>query len=444
MQQYFTEQAENYEEAYRKVREKYGDGATILLRKTVMIRGGFLRLFLREGVEVSGPIPQMRQQQLQPQLQPMVNAAGSFQAAGSGFPVQDYKTARTPSREPLDFDARKAKVLAAAGQHTAGGQKDPTIAMVFNEIRTIREQMSNQQKEHEIHPSLDRLDEILVQNDFPASYRTNILNRVKKEFPLDTLGDFDTVQDKVLEWIGESIAVYREEKFQRRPRIMILVGPTGVGKTTTIAKLAANFGIDSNGHKIREVVLITIDTFRIGARQQLEAYGKILQSPCYAVDEYSELKKTIAVHSGDADIILIDTFGKSPRDLEKLGQMKNLLNAVGDAAKAEGSVEVHLTVSAATKSSDLEEILQQFEPFSYRSVIITKTDETVRFGNIIGVLAEKGKTISYITNGQRVPADIKKASVIDLLMNLEGFKINRNKLEERFPEHNSEQFRKWS
>ncbi|MCL2478635.1 MAG: AAA family ATPase, partial [Treponema sp.] len=277
------------------------------------------------------------------------------------------------------------------------------------------------------------LDEIMCASDFPASYRTDILNRVKKEFSLDSLEEFDKVQDKVLEWIGESISIYHDEKFQRRPRIMVLVGPTGVGKTTTIAKLAANFGIDSN----RKIVFITIDTFRIGAKQQLEAYGNILQYPCYAVDEFNELKKTIAVHSDDTDIILIDTFGKSPRDMEKLGQMKKLLDACGPC-------EVFLTVSAATKSSDLEEILQQFEPFNYKSVIITKMDETSRIGNIIGVLAEKRKSISYITDGQKVPADIKKASVIDFLINLEGFKVNRIKLEERFPQSQTEQFKKWS
>ena len=445
MQQYFTEQAENYEEAYRKVREKYGDTATILLRKTVLIRGGFLGLFPREGVEVSGPIP-LR--------------ASTYKTAGgytipreisypketsyskeTSYPKEtvlpkeaSYPKETSYPKDTLDFETRKANVLAAAGQ------KDPTIAMIFNEVKTIKEKIENQ-AERGGHPSLDRLDEILCQSDFPSAYRTKILDRVKKEFPLDSLNDFDAVQEKALEWIGESISIFREDKYQRRPRIMILVGPTGVGKTTTIAKLAANFGIDSSGRKIREIVLVTIDTFRIGARQQLEAYGKILQSPCYAVDEYSELKRTIAIHSDEADMILIDTVGKSPRDPEKLGQMKKLLNAAGELP---GTAEVHLAVSAATKSSDLEDILQQFEPFNYKSVIITKMDETARIGNIIGVLAEKGKSVSYITNGQKVPADIRKASVIDFLINLEGFKVNRNKLEERFPEPSSEQFRKWS
>ena len=453
-QQYFTEQAENYEEAYRKVREKYGDNVTILLRKTVMIPGGFMGFFRKEGVEVSGPIPALRAgnpaanaynlNQLRAAGNSVASAGNSVASAGhsvaSGAAVYTtpvYKTvgakesSSTSLREPLDFDKEKAKVLAAAGV------KDPSIHMLMSELRTIRDKIDNQTKTQEEHPSFSRLEEILILSDFPHSYIKNIIDRVRKEFSLDSLDDFDAVQDRVLEWIGKSIPIYEDDRFHRRPRIMILVGPTGVGKTTTIAKLAANFCLDQKGQKTKEIILITIDTYRIGAKQQLEAYGKILQAPCFAVYEYSELKKTIDIHSDNADIILIDTIGKSPRDYEKLGQMKKLLEAAGTA-------EVHLTVSAATKSSDLEEILQQFEPFNYKSVIITKMDETARVGNILGVLAEKGKQVSYITNGQEVPADVKKASAIDFLINLEGFKVNRNKLESLFTDTSSEQFRLWS
>ena len=427
-QQYFTEQAVNYEEAYKKVREKYGDNATILIRKSVMIRGGFLGLFLKEGVEVSGPIPQIRTANV-----------NSYQVVGSTYQVPGNYRPQPPKendgRNVVDFEKEKLKVLAAAGKN------DPTLQMVLSEVRTIKEKLDSasfdNRPEHETHPSLARLDDILSGNDFPSSFRAGIINRIKKEFPLDGLDNFDAVQQRALEWIGESISIYNDEKFHRRPRIMILVGPTGVGKTTTIAKLATNFGIDQNGQKIREIILITIDTFRIGARQQLEAYGKILQTRCFAADEFSDLKKIIALHSDDADVILIDTVGKSPRDYEKLGQMKKLLEASGQA-------EVHLAVSAATKSSDLEEILQQFEPFNYKSVIITKMDETTRVGNILGVLADKRKSVSYITNGQKVPADIKKASVMDFLINLDGFHANRTKLDALFPDNENEQFRKWS
>jgi flagellar biosynthesis protein FlhF len=218
---------------------------------------------------------------------------------------------------------------------------------------------------------------------------------------------------------------------------MVLVGPTGVGKTTTIAKLAANFGIDHNGRRMRQIVLVTIDAFRIGAKEQLKTYSEILGSPCFVADDYEELKKTIAVHSEGTDLFLIDTIGKSPRDMVKLGEMKQLLDACGSLA------EIHLAVAATTKPSDIREILQHFEPFNYRSVIITKLDETIRLGNVISALSEKGKSVSFITNGQHVPDDMMKASVIQFLINLEGFRVNRIKLEERFPGGGKDQTRQW-
>jgi flagellar biosynthesis protein FlhF len=168
----------------------------------------------------------------------------------------------------------------------------------------------------------------------------------------------------------------------------------------------------------------------------MESYGKILNFPYFAVEDYMDLKKTLALNS-EADLILIDTIGKSPRDMVKLGEMKQLLDACGSFA------EVHLALSAATKTSDIKEILRQFEPFNYRAVIVTKLDETIRTGNVISALAEARKPVSYITNGQKVPTDIRKASVVQFLINLEGFKVDRARIEEKFPEDKFGQIQQW-
>jgi flagellar biosynthesis protein FlhF len=100
---------------------------------------------------------------------------------------------------------------------------------------------------------------------------------------------------------------------------------------------------------------------------------------------------------------------------------------------------VHLTLAATTKSSDIKEIMQQFEPFSYRSVLVTKLDETIRVGNVISALAERRKSVSYITDGQKVPNNIQTASVVRFLINIEGFHVNRAKIESRFHQDESEQ-----
>jgi flagellar biosynthesis protein FlhF len=217
---------------------------------------------------------------------------------------------------------------------------------------------------------------------------------------------------------------------------MVLIGPTGVGKTTTIAKLAAIFGTDFTYQRQLSVRLLTIDNYRIGADQQIETLGGIMEIPVSVIKNYRELKQAIALSSEEADLILIDTIGRSPRASMELAEMKQLLNACGSAA------EYHLALAATTKSSDITEILQQFEPFAYRSVIITKMDETTRVGNVVSALAEKGKAVSYITEGQAVPHDIQRANVIRFLINLDGFTINRRNLEKRFPNDDSQQI-KW-
>ena len=416
-QQYFVVMAPTYLEAEKKARDQYGERLTILRHENVRMRGGFLNLFPIDGVKITGIIPRARTVSQYRDT----NADSAAQAA---------------PRASQNWTEEKEKILAAL----AATGKDSAIKEVLAEVKTIKEKLesSGLSTSREEHPTLNRIDDILILNDFPPSYRKTLLDRVRKEISLDGLNNFDKVQEKVLEWIGESIKIYDNDKFNVRPRIMILAGPTGVGKTTTIAKLAANFGIDEKGHHKRSLVLVTIDAFKIGAKAQLEVYSSVMEFPCFSAGEYDELKKILAMNSEGTDLFLIDTIGKSPRDMEQLGKMKQLLDACGSMA------EVHLAVAATTKASDLKEIFRHFEPFNYKSVIVTKMDETIRTGNIIGALAENGKSVSYITIGQKVPTDIQKASVVQFLINLEGFRVNRIKMEEKFPSRGQEQMQQWS
>jgi flagellar biosynthesis protein FlhF len=236
----------------------------------------------------------------------------------------------------------------------------------------------------------------------------------------------------VVEWRGETIRIYPDRldaprSGPRRPRILILVGPTGVGKTTTIAKLAAAYGVRDWGKEPLKVVMITIDGYRIAAMEQLQKYGDIMKIPVTFVHNDQELRKTIAFYQNDVDLILVDTIGKSPRDAVELGKMKQFLDACGSSAEA------HLAISAAVKFSDIREILRQFAPFNYQAVTITKLDETMRVGNVISALFADGKPVSYITDGQGVEKNIHRASVVRLLINLEGFLINREAIEGQFP-----------
>jgi flagellar biosynthesis protein FlhF len=453
-QQYFIEKAITYDEAEKKAREKYGERLTILMHETVKIPSGPFNLFSREGVQITGIIPKGRALQYRdtpaltypkdtmfPKEPYQRESAFSSGARPVKDPEPSYET--SPRKEPLDFAEAKEKVLAAAGASKESLAKDNAMKELLAGVKIIEEKLENLglSSSREEHPTLIRIDDLLILNDFSSSYRKYLLERARKEFSLDALNNYDAVQDKVLEWIGEGLKIYEADKFKVRPRIMVLVGPTGVGKTTTVVKLAVNFGINfgvnEKGRHKRRIVLVTIDAYRIKAKEQLEAYCEIMEFPCFSADDYDELKKIIAVNTDKTDLILVDTIGKSPRDMVRLGEMKLLLDACGSLA------EVHLAVAATTKPSDIDEILKTFEPFNYRSVIVTKMDETIRTCNIISVLSEKAKPVSYITNGQEVHADLQKASVIQFLTNLEGFRVNRKKLEEKFPEKEPEPTRQW-
>ncbi|MDR2079783.1 MAG: flagellar biosynthesis protein FlhF [Treponema sp.] len=425
----FVEQGASYAECVQKARMKYGDRARVMNYRTIRIGGIFGGLFSREGVEITG----------------YVSSTFSYAAvSGSGItpPARQGAQAAQPNlsgqvsqpSQTLDFEEEKKKLLAAT---ISAKQPDPTLQKLLNEVKTLTEKIDANvhsfRPPGEEHPTLERLEELFYQNDFSPAYTKTMLNRVRKEFSLDDLEDYDAVQDRVVVWIGETLRIYAGSPVvvqalpRRKLRILVLVGPTGVGKTTTIAKMAAAFGVDGWGRPPLKVVMITIDGYRIAAREQLEKYGSIMEIPVSYVSDEQELRKTIAFYQDDADLILVDTIGKNPRDAVDLGKMKQFLDACGSSA------EVHLAMAASTKYSDIREILRQFAPFNYRSVVITKLDETIRVGNVISALFADGKEVSYITDGQPVDKHIHRASVVRFLISLEGFRINREEIEAIFP-----------
>lgn len=201
-----------------------------------------------------------------------------------------------------------------------------------------------------------------------------------------------------------------------------------MGKTTTVAKLAANLVFPSqlNNLQQKEVRIITIDRYRIAAKEQIEIYGNHMGVPVSSAESSEDLEKLMTMYGSSVDYILIDTIGFSPKDYENIAKMRKILDLHG------ADTEVFLTVSATTKSSDLREIMQQYEIFSYSSLIVTKLDETGCVGNIISVLSEKNKSVAYFTTGQKVPRDLEIANPIRLLTRLDDFKINRDRIEEKF------------
>ncbi len=209
--------------------------------------------------------------------------------------------------------------------------------------------------------------------------------------------------------LREKVKIFEENQSLRKPKLIAFIGPTGVGKTTTLAKIAAKYSLIQK----KKTAIFTLDTYRVAASEQLKIYGKILKTPVVVLDNKKEFLNKLT-HFEDYDYILIDTAGRSHRDSFHIKKLKEILK---------GSIDIHLTVSATTKNKDLDDIIARFSIMPYSSIIFTKLDESSTFGNILTKAIETGKPLSYFTTGQRVPEDIEKASVdrlVDIILGMDN------------------------
>lgn len=200
-----------------------------------------------------------------------------------------------------------------------------------------------------------------------------------------------------------------------RPKLVALVGPTGVGKTTTIAKLAAHFKLREH----KRVGLITIDTYRIAAIDQLKAYAEILSIPLQVVLTPGEMAATVETMR-DMDVVLIDTSGRSQNDAQRLGELRGFLEAASQAAGQGGGLETHLVLSCTSHPGQLVQVAEKFAILGVDRVVFTKLDEAVGLGVILNVSNRLNLQLSYLTTGQDVPDDMEvshRRRIAELILN---------------------------
>ncbi len=192
----------------------------------------------------------------------------------------------------------------------------------------------------------------------------------------------------------------------RGRRVVALVGPTGVGKTTTIAKLAAGFRLEAK----RSVALVTIDTFRIAAVQQLQAYAEIMDLPMEVVQNPEDMQPALE-RLGDVDLVLIDTAGRSPRSDTRIEQLRAMLRAAQPD-------ETHLVLSATSSRDTIQNILDGFSAVRPTAAILSKLDESTQLACVLAAFEGRNLPISYMTTGQQVPDDIETADAESLVGDL--------------------------
>lgn len=235
----------------------------------------------------------------------------------------------------------------------------------------------------------------LLSNEVDEKYANQIIGEIEKNLNKDVSVDniLASVYQKIVLKLGQAKSI---EPIPGKVKFVYFIGPTGVGKTTTIAKIASSFKL----YKKAKVALITSDTYRIAAVDQLRTYANILEIPIkvvYSWEDMEEAKSTFA----DYDIVLVDTAGRSHRNKEQRDDIELLINAVEEESK-----DVYLVLSATTKYTDLIKIAQTYKEITNYKLIFTKLDETSSVGNILNLKMMTSAPLSYATWGQNVPDDI--------------------------------------
>lgn len=365
--------AEDMQGALNQVKDAFGGNALILQTRRFR-QGGFLGLFGKNLVEVTAAM-----------------------ADSDELPLQNEYTAH---QIPLD-----SKLIP---------EKEETIQnfSLKEEIQDIKSMLGQMMMGLEASTSSDSG----YPKNFQLIYRTlrfgdvedklahRLIKQTMGSIPSSSWDDYEKVHQAVLDKIVECFPIaypinYRKNK---KKRIIALVGPTGVGKTTTIAKLAAKFSILEK----KKVALVTIDTYRVAAVEQLKTYADLLAVPMETASTPKQLQEALLKYE-DNDLILVDTAGRSPLDKIAMAELKSFLSICPE-------IEIFLVLCATTKQTDLWEIIARFSHLPIKQLIFTKLDETFRYGVILNVVSSMRKGLVYVTTGQDVPDDIEVADPMKL------------------------------
>jgi len=321
-------------------------------------------------------------------------------------------------KESQNVDDRKEKIDLSSDSYEK-------LRDIVEGLASKIEMNANVAKEHK---NLEKIKEVLKDNDFSDEYIKGMVDDIKQDLTLVELEDYEALCKRVLDYIASSINVKPFTPISEK-KVVAFVGPTGVGKTTSLVKLAAlHFVHIQNAKRDRpQVHVITTDGYKIGAVSHIEKYCNCMELSLSVADTVSSLRASIDIHKEKMDMIFIDSSGRNPNDKAQLAEVEKFLNSI-----SKDIMEVHLVINAGTKIKDIALIMEKYKGCRYDYVIISKLDETGDVGNVVSVLSKEKVPLSYVTLGQVVPTDITFAGRRALLDKMRGFEGLREYIEESY------------
>lgn len=392
-------QGKTEEEATEFAKKELGDGIIVMNVKNVKKKGLFA-FFRKPMVEVTVALEEETER-----FAPVKRETSA--------PVPGNLTRNTPITNAWRKQAEEASDKSSTEMDAIGEKLDSLQSLLEQQIQKNQNQESVKEVESVPEKPVKQVEEpksaelvkfmklmynMMLENEVDEKYINQIMDEIEKVHKPNMPFDYalaNTYQKMVLKF-GSATEIMPAGK---GPKVIFFVGPTGVGKTTTIAKLASRFSVDEK----KRVALLTADTYRIAAAEQLKTYASILDAPFRVIYTIEELENALAEFK-EFDYLFVDTAGHSHQNQAQ----KEAMSAFVHCLDGQVEKEVYLVLSATTKYRDLLSIADSYKEIADYRLIFTKLDETSAYGNLLNLALYTGASLAYVTYGQNVPEDIEK------------------------------------
>lgn len=396
-------QGRTEEEAIEKAKQEFGENAVIMNVKEVKPKGLF-RAFKNSTYEVTAAMEE-KEQFVNPKraLQNTKKLHDSINLSADEKIEIPKPDAKPDFREMIQKSAANQQMPVQEEKKIEQRLDDLSNRLEESLARTPMGEKKSEETSAKEKPASEEfhfvriLYSTLLKNEVHEKYVNQILDEIEKLIRPGNSVDMilSNVYQKLILRFGQPKTI---DLSGNKPKVLFFVGPTGVGKTTTIAKIASKYKVEYD----KKVAFITADTYRIAATEQLQVYANILDAPMSIVYTQDEMNDAIAKFV-EHDLVFVDTAGFSHKNEKQRNDMKALLGGVNE----EYNKEVYLVLSATTKYADLLDIVDSYREIADYKLIFTKLDETTTYGNLLNIKLYSGADLSYTTNGQNVPDDIE-------------------------------------